>query len=397
MYLRTRQRENSALQRRLFLKSILGLGAAVPVGPLKLFAGDTPNQPLREISPADSLFLYLNLLDRVSNAAYHFMADAVASDYQECSTLLDRFGEKLSELRRELCGTSVGGVEGRTEQQMDAASNNIQSLRVSVSSSSRQTIAALPAASTIADEMARCVGKLLPDGDIKLSAKARDILKDMLALVEQQRSIATKANTRQFKLNRDWREMYFVFESMRGDLLSAARDILKVSDSGTEAEGTDSLLLQANDKIKRTVKQLGAIAVHQEGSSVKADLVALLGAVEHMLAPDRPVSLKPIIFRSSDTSQPISRSSRITPLPWGDLPDERLKDRVLAIVRENFQPGGNIQVFGCMAVCMPIWITFSQKKVRVNLIREALLAIYHEIRNIETVAEKLAIAYPNYS
>jgi len=69
---------------------------------------------------------------------------------------------------------------------------DVESLRVSLVSVSRsgdpQSVADM-----VAQGMGRCVGKLLPDGEITLNQKARQILSDMLTLVDKQQAVAAKA------------------------------------------------------------------------------------------------------------------------------------------------------------------------------------------------------------
>ena len=87
MWQKTTHAQQSALNRRPFLRNMLGLGAAVAAHPFVDGANSNPNCAEGEISAADSLFLYTKLLDRVSSAAYHLMVDEEAFDFQDCSNL----------------------------------------------------------------------------------------------------------------------------------------------------------------------------------------------------------------------------------------------------------------------------------------------------------------------
>jgi hypothetical protein len=401
MWQKSPPRERSILNRRPFLRNFLGLGMGIATRTFDRPQDDKLRLAEGQTSSADSLFLYTNLLDRVSNEAFHLMADAVAIDYQDCSKLLDQFGQDLSDLRRELCETSTGTAQNQTERKLDAAHQDVESLRVSLSSPPRQADGALSMASMIAQGMGRCVGKLLPDGEITLNSKARQILSDMLVLVDKQQAIAAKAASRQLDLNRAWQKMYLKFETMRSDLLSAARDILQAGDLRAGADDIKSILNLANNKIEITVAELKKVQVHQQGVGTKNDLTTLLGAVQATLSPNKTQTVTSISFRTPYRAGQDFDSIGITALSRESQSDEKLQDRVISIVRENFQPGSNIQAWECMALCMPVWIAFSGNedvriRTRKNLIQGALV-VFREVRNIERVALDLAVAYPNYS
>jgi hypothetical protein len=253
MWQKTTHTQQSALNRRPFLRNILGLGAAVAAHPFVDGANSNPNCAEGEISAADSLFLYTKLLDRVSSAAYHLMVDEEAFDFQDCSKLLEQFAQKLRELREQLCGTSSAG-RSKSEERFDAARKDVESLRVSLVSVSRsgdpQSVADM-----VAQGMGRCVGKLLPDGEITLNQKARQILSDMLTLVDKQQAVAAKAAAQHLHLDTDWQKMDNKFVTMQSDLFSAVRDILEAEASRAGSGKRESALKRADGKIGKIMRQ----------------------------------------------------------------------------------------------------------------------------------------------
>lgn len=232
----------SRIGRRFFLSQSVAVGTVGGLTSLApasrvLAASPPPEEPGCKASPADTLLLYLDLLLKVQSEAFSAASTVMITASKNCADTLQKLEDQLNILRAEIQNSHTTSQAQQMHHAVKLGNAQVEAIKASVGSAPRTTVATAAALTLVSDHINRTAQDLLPQGEIKLNAKAKEALEEVFRLVKKFQEVPEQTRAAQEEFQCRIRMIQTEIEAIRDGLFAA-------SSSVTEAEGITSSVAQ---------------------------------------------------------------------------------------------------------------------------------------------------------
>ncbi|HEV2992505.1 MAG TPA: hypothetical protein VG759_28990 [Candidatus Angelobacter sp.] len=371
--------------RFLSRRQVLGLlpAASVPLlVPKVASAGVTCSQPL--ISLADSVFYYRIFLERVRSDAISFVGHYPAELARECSGILEMLKSTLSDLRDKLKRANGSPSVSKLETHLGTLEQNVALMPGhTMDMSDPVRLSNIPITNGVLIEIARDAAK---DCDLDPKGEIRTLLDKIFGMFDK--------NNGELKLYREALDKFTQETTAVNEVITRNEQSLEktgvllglvFNEGGVNFSPQLPDVVKSRDLLRDIVDDLKGLPV-LPGTKNKDTLISLLEATEDTLG--NPAKLQSAAYHLE------AGSDRRNMDPLGPYDQSSLMDRVRTVVMKPgyFRWRTFVQVVNCIAVCTPIWVSYSgerNKDLRKRLISEALDTLVWGVLNIEAAATDL--------
>ena len=312
------------------------------------------------VTAADSLLYYSLLLEQVKADAISAKGHVVAKQLQDCDDLLDKLKTQLEHLNRRLGqkGSSTG-VSQDLRDYGRGLETNLQLIKGQ--HSGRIDPAMIVTLSTNGSALQRYLLELARDCDPDPTGETRKLIGEILDAVTAQNKGVEDYQSAEKK----WQEQISGIDR-QFDRLRSEIDMAVFAFTTPRVAIAPPSYASPEEHLDNVVKGLNQIEV--ASPYAKNALIELLQAVATMIkspASPRPASYNSFQSAVLGISDPQSVVS------------ESLMDRIGKVIHnpQYFVPGSFLQSMACVAICLPVWVSYQadkDKTTRVRLIRSIL-------------------------
>jgi hypothetical protein len=354
---------NQGFERRTFLAQIVatGLGSSA-------FSHQEPHldggvDPTCGASPADSLFLYIDLLSEIQFSAAKGELGVVVGLLKQCEQVLDEVYLQVKLLEAELSKAKMKAQAKQIRDLVEANRANARLIRDYLGTSPRAEYASLNTLAVFSDQVLRAAQNL--QGEVVLSSAGVAALERIIKLVRDYKETQMKtveARTDHVAVLDDTHKQ---IREIRKLLLSASIAISSAEDPGVSASRVSDYRRLADRDIEQAIAELKRVPDSApeppQTKSPRNILILLLEGTQKLIR-------KNLVSRSSGQDEPMF--IRAASLAASAIPDSR--QRVREILRNHCPPATWFRGIYCLALIAPILALFSDPDQRTPLIEHVL-------------------------
>jgi hypothetical protein len=263
-------KESEESKRRTFLKLAVG-GAFGSV--LVTHSADARDSGLRTpcgvISASDSILIYINMVFLILNEAYRSKGKRDIKKLADCMKAFKLLYEKIDQLCVELGNSRMTTQAGQLGELAEVGRANLRLIDRSVSYSRDAMRPILAGLSVVGQQLCWQCQKLLPEGEIKLSQRARTLLNDIIELIDRpdlkELYKGQVPNTEEVDPEAQWIENT-VLRDLRDSIYRARSAIVEVENPlATSREiNKEKLWNEAKDSLRAALSALKELVLRKE-------------------------------------------------------------------------------------------------------------------------------------
>jgi hypothetical protein len=366
--------EDSLAGRRQFMGRALmgGMAAFVPAGSVNFNHAEAQTCTA---TAADSLVFYLTLLLNIPYELLEGSGTEVAKAAKDCARRLNDVYLKVQELDAELRQSQSKAQTSRLRHIVELGLANAELIKTSSKNQFHHATLLANTYGLVGRELATASKELLPDQELKLSANAQRILKEIIELVKQAPIIQKQIDEANQKFNDDLKAVRHLIlgDPKRKDLPNISKLMLDASNAIFAAERAGSSASQrknAAEKVQAVINELNKVAQQYPkrplGTVKKPTatelLVSLLEGAKMWVEAPTPVGLEDLTKRSH-----VRRTSTGSSFPSPPLPGQ-----ISNLLDRHCGPGTWWRAGWCLGLVTPALFRHRDAKSRLPLIQGAL-------------------------
>jgi len=239
---------------------------------------------------------------------------------------------------------------------------------------------------------AASLNKLLADCDLSEDADVKNLVRQMLEMINQQNDSIEKYQDSIRTWDREAKRIRRVVEDIRKQMSIAGSVIAENGFfSAVSSKRTPPPLSQAKEALLSSIYLLDTLAIPEQNSS-KQTLKEFLEATLSSFTKEPQANLALARYSGSDPET----ESHYSPISLFDPVKSTIMVNVRDLVQQSeyFDPtGGFWTITTCIAICLPVWSTYKEIPMRKELIRSALFLVRGaKSQRYSDIADRLSTA-----
>jgi len=321
-------------------------------------------------SAADTLILYLDLLNDVQFLSVKDVYDAAIATLKACEDVFNEIYKEVEALAKELRKSKHQAEVKDIRSLVEAGKANLRLAKSYVGVSGNIAHTSFATLALLTEQVGK-KAEDIPDGPILLSAEATTILKRIISLVRDFKSSQAAASAAQATHQDALTPIYNKIKVIR-DLMVQASVYITDADNTVKAEASD-LRHKASASIEEAISKLRAITQAKPDQPTvvlpRDRLIYLLKATDNWIIDPTLVTISYGI-NSGQARFVMVSNRRGLPVFYDD--QQRVSDALSA----HCKTGSWLRTLWCISIVAPIWILAKTAEERSPLIKDVLDTLF---------------------